>query len=71
MYPPKFIHIKIVEGFSNMVDRVVNVDHIIQFEPSLARPEHSNIFLSDGKVLLAAESFHKLIEKFNNNKYAV
>lgn len=71
MLPVKFVHITVVEGFSNYTDKVVNVDHIIQFEPSLARPEHSNIFLSDGKVLLAAESFHKLIEKFNNNKYAV
>jgi hypothetical protein len=71
MLPVKFVHITVVEGFSNHTDKVVNVDHIIQFEPSLARPEHSNIFLSDGKVLLAAESFHKLIEKFNNNKYAV
>jgi hypothetical protein len=68
---PKFIHIKIVEGFSNIVDRVVNVDHIIQFEPSQTASGQSNVYLSNGKVLTVYESFEKLLEKFNGIRYSV
>ena len=71
MRPKKFVHLVVAEGFSNYIDKVINVDHIIQFEPNLNKSGHSNIYLSDGKVLSVAESFHNLIEKFNNNRYEV
>jgi hypothetical protein len=68
---PKFIHIRIIEGFSHVIDRVVNVDHIIQFEPIQDRAGYCNLYLSNGKVLTVTESFERLIEKFNGLKYAI
>lgn len=67
----KFVHIQVIEGFSHIIDRVINVDHIIQFEPSQHESGRCNVYLSDGKVLTVCESFEKLIEKFNGLKYAV
>ena len=55
-----------MEGSFNVVDRAINVDHIIQFEPNLAKAHTSNVYISDGKVICVASTFEQLIEKFKN-----
>lgn len=62
----KFIHVNAIEGFSTVVDKVLNVDHVIQFEPNLARAGTCHVYLSDGKVVCVTCSFEQLIEKFKN-----
>ena len=62
----KFIHVNVMEGSFNVVDKVLNVDHVIQFEPNQARAGTCHIYLSDGKVICVTCSFEQLIEKFKN-----
>lgn len=62
----KFVLLNVMEGSFNVVDRAINVDHIIQFEPNLAKAHTSNVYISDGKVICVASTFEQLIEKFKN-----
>lgn len=62
----KLPSINVMEGSFNFVDRAINVDHIIQFEPNLTKAQTSNIYLSDGKVLCVACPFDSLIQLFKN-----
>jgi hypothetical protein len=62
----KFIKVKITEGLTLTVDRMLNVDHVIQFEPSRGREGHCHVYLSDGKVISVANTFEELIILFKN-----
>jgi hypothetical protein len=60
---PKFIKILVIEGFSTVIERMLNVNHIIQFEPNRGRAGHCHLYLSDGKVICVVGQFEELIEK--------
>jgi L-2-hydroxyglutarate oxidase LhgO len=62
----KFIHVVIIEGFNTAIERMLNVDHVIQFEPNMARGGTCHVYLSDGKVVCVSNTFEQLIEKFKN-----
>lgn len=61
----KFIKVTVVEGFSNVVERIVNINHIIQFESNRGREGCCHVYLSDGKTICVSETFEELIEKVN------
>jgi hypothetical protein len=64
---PKFIRISVVEGFSIVIEKILNVDHIIQFESNRGRAGHCHLYLTDGKVLCVVGTLEDIIYKLNNN----
>jgi hypothetical protein len=56
---------RVVEGFSNVVERIVNINHIIQFESNRGREDCCHVYLSDGKTICVAETFEDLVKKIN------
>jgi hypothetical protein len=62
----KFIHVSIIEGFSTAIERALNMDHVIQFGPNIAKSCTCHVWLTDGKVICVVGTFEQLIQKFNN-----
>jgi len=62
----KFIHVSIIEGFSTAIERALNMDHVIQFEPNIAKSGTCHVWLTDGKIICVVGTFEQLIQKFNN-----
>jgi hypothetical protein len=61
----KFIFVNVIEGYSTYNDRALNVDHVVQFEPNMAKAGTCHVYMSDGKVICVACSFEQLIKMFN------
>ena len=62
----KFIHVNVIEGFSSVIDRGLNIDHVIHFEPNIAKSGTCHVYLVDGKVICVVGTFEDLIQKFNS-----
>lgn len=62
----KFVHFSVIEGYSNVIERAINVDHVIQFEPNLDRQGTCRVYLTEGKVICVSGTFEQLINIFNS-----
>ena len=62
----KFIKVKVVEGISQTIERMINVDHVIQFEPDKARDGYSHVYMTQGNSFRVESTFEELINLFKN-----